>query len=129
LLKNWEHFITGNLGTFTLVDFGTFFYMVVLIGISGKLCRLGSVAVAYSIKPHWARNGPAFAKIRRTLNSATSHVDNGHIYKWLVSSSQFNSNRNEMKQRSLGGTASHIKVGEIGYGLMGIYLLHFKQLS
>lgn len=24
-----------------------------------------------------------------------------------------------MKQRTLGGSASHIKVGEIGYGLMG----------
>jgi len=26
-----------------------------------------------------------------------------------------------MKQRSLGGSASHIKVGEIGFGCMGIF--------
>ena len=33
-----------------------------------------------------------------------------------------------MKQRSLGGSASHIKVGEIGYGLMGKIILLFHGI-
>ena len=34
-----------------------------------------------------------------------------------------------MKQRALGGSASHIKVGEIGYGLMGTLLLGKTNLG